>query len=171
METPNNQQQLVVVLGMHRSGTSAITRGLQVMGVSLGNKLMPPVADNKKGFWEDLDVVAINNEMLNFCGRCWHSIDPIQQIDVELLCDQGYLSRAIGLLQDKIVGHKRFAFKDPRTAKMLPFWIRVFATGNLDVRYILALRNPSSVAKSLAQRDQFSPEKSYLLWIDHMLTS
>ena len=39
--------RLIVILGMHRSGTSAITRGLQVMGVSLGNNLMPPMEDVK----------------------------------------------------------------------------------------------------------------------------
>ena len=66
--------RLIVILGMHRSGTSAITRGLQVMGVSLGNNLMPPMEDvNAKGFWEDIDLVALNVEILNvrnYSGSC-----------------------------------------------------------------------------------------------------
>ena len=57
-------KSIVVVLGMHRSGTSAVTRGLMVMGVELGDHLMPPVPDdNEKGFFEEIDVNAINMEV------------------------------------------------------------------------------------------------------------
>src|SRR5882724_9597278 len=58
-------QRLIVVLGMHRSGTSAMTRALQAMGVELGSRLMPPVeGENDKGFWEDLELNALNIEVL-----------------------------------------------------------------------------------------------------------
>ena len=56
--------KLVVVLGMHRSGTSAITRGLEVLGVNLGDNLYPAAIDNPKGFWEDNDFLGINEELL-----------------------------------------------------------------------------------------------------------
>jgi hypothetical protein len=57
--------KMVVVLGMHRSGTSAITRGLLVMGVRLGDRLLPAVkGENDKGHWEDVDLNALNIEML-----------------------------------------------------------------------------------------------------------
>lgn len=176
MKENNNErrgrQRLVVVLGMHRSGTSAITRGLQVMGVELGNRLMPPVAgNNDKGFWEDLDIVAFNDELLAVCGRLWHSVEPIQQVDVDLLCDRGYVVRAIQLLRDKLAGHMWFGFKDPRTAIMLPFWVKVFRLGLFEVRYVLALRNPLSIISSLARRDHFVHEKSYILWVGHVLAS
>src|SRR5665647_3705297 len=59
-------QKLIVVLGMHRSGTSAVTRGLQVMGVGLGDRLMPGLeGNNAKGFWEDIDLNALNIEMMS----------------------------------------------------------------------------------------------------------
>ncbi|MBV5267025.1 MAG: hypothetical protein JZU67_00575, partial [Burkholderiaceae bacterium] len=55
----NEPSNLIFVLGMHRSGTSAITRGLQVLGVSLGENLLPPVLlDNPKGYFEDVDFAA-----------------------------------------------------------------------------------------------------------------
>ena len=57
-------KSIIVVLGMHRSGTSAITRGLMVLGVELGDHLMPPAPNNNdKGFFEDIDVNAINVEL------------------------------------------------------------------------------------------------------------
>ncbi|MHB0874384.1 MAG: hypothetical protein ACYC1J_13295, partial [Acidithiobacillus ferrooxidans] len=58
------QKQLLVVLGMHRSGTSAIARGLQALGASLGDALLPAGFDNPKGFWEDRDMLRINEALL-----------------------------------------------------------------------------------------------------------
>lgn len=172
MKRVESQQKLVIVLGMHRSGTSAITRGLKVIGVELGDRLEPPAAGiNDKGYWEDMDLVALNVEMLDVCGRSWHSLDPIQEADVEVLLDRGYILRAIELLRSKILENRSFGFKDPRTAKMLPFWAHVFEAGSFDVRYVLAVRNPLSVAKSLGKRDGFDQSKSYLLWAEHILTS
>jgi len=76
MET--NNKKLIVVLGMHRSGTSAITRGLQVLGVSLGDRMIPPVEDNNpKGFWEDMDLNALNIEMLSALDSDWCRVTPV----------------------------------------------------------------------------------------------
>ena len=57
----SESKQLIVVLGMHRSGTSAITRGLKVLGVELGDQLIAAVeGDNSKGYWEDSDLNTLN---------------------------------------------------------------------------------------------------------------
>jgi lipopolysaccharide biosynthesis protein len=127
--------------------------------------------DNSKGFWEDFDIVYFNEELLRFCSRAWYSLEPIQALDVDKLCNGGYLERAIVLLREKLGKSPFFGFKDPRTAKLLPFWIRVFDSGNFNVRYVVALRNPVSVVKSLAKRDNFSSEHSYFLWIEHVLNT
>ena len=63
MKDKNNQ--LIVVLGTHRSGTSAITRGLQVLGVELGDQLIPSaVVNNEKGYWGNFDPNARKIELL-----------------------------------------------------------------------------------------------------------
>lgn len=164
--------KLVVVLGMHRSGTSVITRGLQVMGVQLGDRLMPPFdGNNSKGFWEDMDINDINIEMLSFLKSDWHFLTPIQPSDVDTLCKSGYLQRAVELLKKKTAGVKAFGFKDPRVAKLLPFWKEVFAYGQWTVHYVLVIRHPLSVCQSLAKRDGFEFEKSNLLWLEHVIGS
>ena len=61
-------RRVIVVLGMHCGGTSAITRSLQVLGIGLGDNLHPPGADNPTGFWEDRDVIAINEGLLGYLG-------------------------------------------------------------------------------------------------------
>lgn len=167
-----NRKRLVVVLGMHRSGTSTLTRALTALGISLGDNLMPAVNDvNSKGFFEDLDINSLNIEMLQALGSDWDRLARVNSNDVERLIQQGYLQRALELLRQKTGDEKVFGFKDPRVAKLLPFWKKVFAKGEFAVCYILALRNPFSVAKSLSKRDGFEREKSYLLWLDHVLTS
>jgi lipopolysaccharide biosynthesis protein len=163
---------LIIVLGMHRSGTSAITRGLQALGANLGDTLMPPVpGDNDKGFWEDIDINALNIEMLKTVGGDWFSLTLVGMPDIELLRSEGFLLRATELLREKMNASAVFAFKDPRVAKLLPFWNQAAEHLRLNAGYVLALRNPLSVAKSLAKRDHLFAEHSYLLWLGHVLES
>ena len=164
--------KIVAVIGMHRSGTSVIARGLQVLGVDLGNKLMPPYeGNNSKGFWEDLDINQLNIEMLHALKSDWHFLTPVQSPDVELLCNNGYLARAVELLQEKTASEGIFGFKDPRVAKLLPFWKQVFRQGQWNVSYVVVIRHPLSVCHSLAKRDGLAFEQSYLLWLEHVIGS
>lgn len=163
--------KLIVVLGMHRSGTSAITRGLQVMGAHVGDRLLPPEPGNPKGFWEDIDITSMNVEMLHAIKSDWHHLAPIRGFDVELLHKNGYYLRAVDLLRQKIGNAPVYAFKDPRVAKLLPFWKGVFDYCQFNVHYVVAVRHPLSVVNSLAKRDGFTAEKSFHLWLDHVLTS
>ncbi|MCX5871527.1 MAG: glycosyltransferase [Deltaproteobacteria bacterium] len=170
IEIKNNK--LIVVLGMHRSGTSVITRALEVMGVQLGDRLLPTMKDvNAKGFWEDLDLNALDEEMLDALNVNWHHLAPIDVGDVEVLRQKGYFLRAVELLRQKVGNVPNFGFKDPRVAKLLPFWKEVFRHCQFDVSYVVVIRHPLSVAKSLAKRNGFDAEKSYLLWLGHVITS
>lgn len=166
------KKRLIVVLGMHRSGTSVIARGLQVMGVELGNRLMPPSeGNNPRGFWEDVDINDLNIEMLRSLKRDWHFVAPIQPAEVDTLCTNGYAQRAVQMLQQKVAGVNVFGFKDPRVAKLLTFWKRVFSQAGMNAEYIIVVRHPLSVCESLAKRDGFDFEKSYLLWLEHVIGS
>jgi hypothetical protein len=164
-------QRLVVVLGMHRSGTSATARALQVFGVDLGERLEPPdAAVNAKGYFEDMDIVALNDEMLAEAGRDWASLVSLEAEDFERLRGLGYVERAGSLLRGKLATGRTFGFKDPRTAKLLDLWSEVFQAGGYDVRYVFAVRNPLSVARSLARRDGFALECAYELWFEHVVS-
>ncbi len=166
------RKKLIVVLGMHRSGTSTVSRALKVFGVELGDNLMSPVEnENAKGYWEDRDVFTLNVEILDALNTTWHSFTTIQPDDLIFLDKKGFLQRGIELIHSKMVDVPIFGFKDPRLAILLPFWQQVFDKCNLNVEYVIAIRNPLSVAKSLAKRDGFEFEKSYYLWANHLLCS
>ena len=170
MKTENNR--LIVVLGMHRSGTSAITRGLQVTGVDLGDKLLPSIeGNNSKGFWEDWEIVNFNIDILASLRSTWCSVSPFTKNQLDELKMEGYFLRAVELLREKVGNSPIFAFKDPRVAKLLPFWKEVFSHCNFDVDYVLAIRHPLSVTKSIIKRDDLEAEQSYLLWLGYVITS
>jgi hypothetical protein len=127
--------------------------------------------NNDTGFWEDLDINSFNIEMLNSLNTDWYYLTPIQQSDVNILIESGYVQRAIELLEIKIANKELFGFKDPRTAKLLPFWLEVFKQDRFDVNYIISLRHPLSVCQSLSKRDGFDVERSAFLWLEHVLGS
>ena len=164
------QSKLVLVVGMHRSGTSAVTRGLKTLGVELGDRLWPPnEAVNAKGFWEDMDINALNIEMMKALNTDWHYLSPIKDAEIELLRSGEFFSRASELLRAKFGDSTQFGFKDPRVAKLLPFWKEVVAHCQYDGKYLIMTRHPLSVVASLRRREGFDAEKSYLLWLVHML--
>ncbi|MCX6251662.1 MAG: glycosyltransferase [Bacteroidetes bacterium] len=162
--------KLIVVLGMHRSGTSAITRGLQILGVQLGENLHPAGFDNPKGFWEDRDFLGINEALLHRLGSAydrlglaWSDFDNDSVISA-------LKNNAIQLLSQKLAENQGiFGFKDPRTCRLLGFWRSVFKITGCEVFYVIALRSPLSVALSLTTRNNIPFEKSCILWLQHMV--
>lgn len=159
--------KLIVVLGMHRSGTSAVMNALASLGAELGDDLLPAGKDNLKGFFEDRAINDLNIEMLSVIGQHWFSLSLVTNEHVGRLIDAGYLSRAKQLLQEKMAGHSIFGFKDPRVSKLLKFWLRVFSEMDVDVNYVLCIRHPLSVAKSLQQRNKTPLYKGYMLWLSY----
>lgn len=157
---------------MHRSGTSALTRSLLTLGVDLGGHLMEPMPEvNAKGFWEDMDIYQLNEEMLRAVGTQWYHSTPLTNAQIQALQDQGFLARAAALLQTKRPPEQPFAFKDPRLCRLLPVWQQVLALLGGEVAYILALRNPVSIADSLQKRDGMDRTHTYLMWLSHTLQS
>ncbi|OOF20403.1 glycosyl transferase family 2 [Salinivibrio sp. IB574] len=163
---PKPPRQVVVVLGMHRSGTSALTKALQVLGVSLSENLMPEGEFNPKGHWEDLDIVSINEKLLAHCGCVWFS--PYQpELDLNDSFVDALIDEAAALLLKRVDELGCYGFKDPRTSRLLVFWQAVFARAGIKPKYVYALRNPRDIVKSLRKRDQFTDLHGYLLWGHH----
>ena len=163
---------LYVVLGMHRSGTSAITRGLQALGVELGDRLMPPAPGvNEKGFFEDVEVNALNVELLRALDHDWHALRPIEAGRFAAAGVEKLKSQALAILRERFRDSDDFGIKDPRLSLLLPFWIPVFAQMGIAVKYAIVARNPLGVAQSLARHHRVPAEKSHYLWLEYLLPS
>lgn len=166
----NNNKRIIAVLGMHRSGTSVITRALKVLGVGLGENLHPAGFDNPKGFWEDRSILEINEQLLGFLGTAYdrlgfacENIEPKPEVSSLKLKATQIIARKI-----KECGGV-WGFKDPRTCRLLSFWMEIFQASGCEVSFVIALRNPASVAASLKKRNNMPAEKAYILWLQHML--
>jgi len=167
----HRKNRVIVVLGMHRGGTSLIVRGLSALGVDIGNNFYPNTTDNPKGFWEDKDIHFINEKILSLFGMTWDSMRLIAAHEWKNPALDAIRIHASELLKRRFDNSQLWGFKDPRTARLLPFWQRVFRGLKISDSYVIAVRNPISVARSLAARDMFAAEKSYLLWLEHLLPS
>lgn len=166
------KKNIIVVLGMHRSGTSALTRGLQALDIQLGDDLIAGLpGNNERGFWEDADINSLNNEILHSLGSSWSSCGVFLNDHSTAQALDTFKLSAVNLIRKKTENCNYFGIKDPRICRLLPFWQDIFAHEKIDVHYVIAVRNPLSVADSLKKRDQFDSKKSYLLWIDHQLSA
>ncbi len=93
---------LIVILGMHRSGTSALARALRVLGVDLGERLMGGIpGNNEKGFFEDIDIYAFHNDLLSSMGREWHTLSPLTDEELSGPVAQAFKSRAVEILRSR----------------------------------------------------------------------
>jgi len=166
-----NQKNIFVVLGVPRSGTSAIARGLKALGIDFGNDFVPSSQQwNPTGFWEDREITDnINCGVLYALNYAWDSVSIIErtcQHDKKLSALQ---NAARQVLEKRMQTTQSWGFKDPRTAKIIVFWQTVFASMNLNENYIITLRNPLSVAHSYHKLRHFDLETGLLLWLMHLV--
>jgi hypothetical protein len=165
-------RRIAVVLGMHRSGTSVMTRALELMGAGFGDNLLPPVPGvNPKGFFEDMQIIYLNDRLLETVNADWLNSCDTSAIDWPTLIQGEWGDVARRYLETQMSCHPLYCFKDPRTARTLPFWKAIFAQLNVDPIFVIAHRNPMSIAASLENRDKIPPLKSYWLWIEHHLAA
>lgn len=162
-------QGVVCVLGMHRSGTSAVARTLDLLGVDFGppEQLFPARVDNPEGFFEHKGLVEVNEEILRRFGGSWHE-PPVFPSGWELSSLVSDLrERAARVMRDDFSERPSWGWKDPRACLTLPFWRPLLPP----TRYVLCLRNPLAVARSLQLRDGFPIDKSGRLWLDHVISA
>ena len=119
--------RLIVVLGMHRSGTSVITRSLQLLGVGLGDNLHPAGFDNPKGFWEDRECLVINEELLSHFDSAYDRLDLAwDSMKVDPFFNT-LKNNAVELIKRKLnENNGLWGFKDPRTCRVVYFFDVVF---------------------------------------------
>jgi len=159
------RSRAIAVLGMHRSGTSAITRGLAALGVFLCNDFLDAQPENPTGYWEDKGIVDLNERVLKTLGLTWDAVAPVDLTLLESNAMRKLRSAAAAYIRRAFCSNALWGFKDPRTMRVLPFWLGVFAACAVDDSYLLFIRNPMSVAKSLFARQQMPLDTAMQLWL------
>ena len=159
----------LLVLGAHRSGTSALARMLNLLGADLPANLMSAQADNPTGFWESQDYASLNDELLAKFGLSWDSPLRIRWDLVDATLLSQYRDRIRELLHRDFEASKLFVLKDPRLCRLLPVWRSALEQFDVELKCILIVRHPLEVASSLTARNALPLQSALLLWLRHLV--
>jgi hypothetical protein len=167
---------VVMVLGMHRSGTSLCSHVLSVLGVDMADKLAGPGSgtispDNARGYWERWEIIAFHDRILAHFNRGYLSPFHDLPLPAGWWADPqvGAIRREMVGFLEKRMGEIRFGFKDPRTVRLLPVWHQIFDDLNLMPQFVLCLRNPAEVARSLTTREALESAMGEYRWVIYMM--
>ena len=159
------KQTCILVLGMHRSGTSALTGVLSLLDVYLGSELMKANFANEKGYFENNILYRINEKLLAQINSSWddtfydeeklYNIKDVEELRVAIKSEFQYA--------------ETFSIKDPRLAFLFPIYKQVLNELDINIKIILPYRNPIEIATSLNKRNGMPLEKGLLLWAYHFL--
>ena len=131
---------------------------------------MPAVeGENETGFWESVDVYRLNNEILASAGSSWDDWRRFNPDWFRSVAKNAFKARACEILERDFSDSSLFVLKDPRLCRLLPFWLEVIGEFDAEPACVLPLRNPLEIAASLKKRNSFSPPKSHMLWLRHVL--
>ena len=148
---------LILIVGMHRSGTSLLGNLLHAAGVALPGPLIAGDQHNPEGYFERADITDLQEQLLIDLERWWPSAMGTQPLPVDWLCrpaTHATLNQLLTVLQQEAARQEGpWAIKDPRSSLLLPLWRRLAGELQIPLRLILAVRHPAEVVQSLCQRD------------------
>lgn len=154
---------------MHRSGTSAITRVMNILGADLPDRLMPGAAANPVGHFEPQAIVNIHDELLGSAESSWSDWSAFPERWYRSNFHAAYREQLVAAVTADYAGSGLFLVKDPRLLRFVPLWLEVLRRVDVAPVAVLPFRNPIEVALSLNARDGFPLEHGYLLWLRHVL--
>jgi len=155
----------VMVMGMHRSGTSALSKLISLHGFGMPATLLGGNAKNESGFWESSRVNSLNNDLLGEFGQTWFSVDPLDPTSMVEATRHDFDRRGKELVLDEFRDVRRIVLKDPRACRVGWFWRDLLKSMSHQVVVPISVRSPVEVANSLETRNGFNPSLSYLIWL------
>lgn len=167
-----HNKKAILVLGVHRSGTSAFTRVLGLCGAALPTRLLDAIpGENDMGFWEPKGINSIHEELLRSIESDWDDISGFPQAWFTSQEAENYKKRLLTELNADFYDASLFVIKEPRMCRLVPLWSLVLEEFGAQPLAVIPVRNPLEVAASLRSRDGFQQEKSLLLWLRNFLAA
>jgi hypothetical protein len=163
--------RLIFVLGMHRSGTSALSGMLCKAGFDAPSDLMPPNDVNPRGYWESSGLFALNETLLQELGSRWDQTAPLPEGWQHGEAAIRWRSRVLQHLCQVYAGSTAPLIKDPRFCLLLTGMDAWLESGSLQVEMLLTLRDPLEAARSLEQAQNLPSPEGLRLWLQHVLAA
>jgi len=145
----------VLVVAMHRSGTSALSRTLNLLGCESSPNLMGADEYNESGYWESRPIYELNEKILSSGGGGWAEWMEFNPNWFRSSAMDRFRERAVACIEAEFGKSNLFVIKDPRLSLLMPFWRSVFESMDIEPVVIHTLRNPIEVAQSLERRNEF----------------
>lgn len=157
---------------MHRSGTSALTRVINLLGAGISTNLMPGAeSNNPSGFWESTAICEIHNKLFEALGIEWFNLSRESLKEAHEAALVEFKNGAKSILKEELPGNTLLVLKDPRICILAKYWIDYIEDADAIPVAVLPIRNPLEVATSLGNRDNIDTNYSLLLWLRHFLDS
>jgi hypothetical protein len=160
--------RLTIVLGMHRSGTSALSGLLCRAGWDAPLDLLPCSTHNPLGYWESLSLMRRNDRLLQQFKRSWFDPEPLPAGWEYGEAARAWRHDVLDLLPAMFGSARRPLLKDPRLCLLFPALIPWLEGGDLEVFVVLTVRHPFEVGSSLAARQGMAPDVAVQLWLRHV---
>lgn len=154
--TSAGESRAIAILGMHRSGTSALAGTLRSAGVHFGTVLDQAFALNPTGLQEPAAILYMHEDLLIKNGGCWH--EPPEKVSWEPLHDS-----IRDLFIESRASEPLWGFKDPRSLLVLDGWLKALP----HLECVGIMRHPAEVAMSIHRRNEFSLQKSVQIWLEY----
>lgn len=166
---PQRERVCVLVLGTHRSGTSALAGCLVHLGCQPPQTPIGACETNERGFFESWLIHDLNQEILTFLQSHWTDYKPLAWQKLLSQESEAWHQRAVQILRQEFPGTGPIVLKDPRISRLLPFWLRALAAADYATHAILIHRHPLEVALSLQRRNHLAVPYGQLLWLVSVL--
>ena len=166
---PSTPRQAVVILGMHRSGTSALAGALARLGLALPKTPLADANDNPEGFYESERIVDENFAILKEEGCAWNVCFPLEPQALAAKTTPQRAERLYRILYEEFGGTGSFILKEPRLCLLLPLWFPGLKRLAPSQPMLLLARHPAEVARSHAARNHEPEERTLLNWLHHVL--
>jgi hypothetical protein len=165
-------RDVIFIVGMGRSGSSALTRVLSLSGAALPLEILPANFANPTGYWEPAVAVAMNDRFLRDRSSSWYDCTlRLQTIAAGAGERAAFIDEIAAFLVDGFEPRGPLVVKDPRISALLPYWTAAAAAAGLRPAVIHNFRRPDDVAMSLACRDALEAGQSESLWLKYNLVS
>jgi hypothetical protein len=162
---------MIGVLGMHRSGTSALSGILHYLGCDLPRHTLQADDSNPKGHFESSAIYKFNDRMLEEMGSRWDDWRWVDPAWFKSPIGESFLNQARDLLIGEFGEAPLSVFKDPRNCRLLPIWQPAVAAAGFTFVSILTHRNPLEVAKSLKSRNGIDLSEGMIIWLRYVINA
>jgi hypothetical protein len=169
IQSSPGKRAAILVLGVHRSGTSSLAHLLNVLGATLPEEVLGPACSNPLGHWEPMRLMQINEEILSSIDRSWHDPRPIPPSWFRSKEAYAFHQRLVAEITSGYGIAPLILIKEPRICRLAPLYLDVLDVLEIKPLVILPIRHPGEVVRSIHERDKLDTRTIECLWLRSIL--